>query len=47
MKSKKGRWAGNVALAGNACRLLVGSHKERGHKEVVDVGEGIVLKYIG
>jgi hypothetical protein len=41
IKSKKGRWAGNVVCMGakrEEYRILVGKPEERDHKEFLDVG---------
>jgi hypothetical protein len=49
IKSKKMRWAGNVARMGkrtNAYMILVGSQKEIGQQEVQNVGRWIILKWV-
>jgi hypothetical protein len=49
IKSRRMRWAGHVARIGekrNACRILVGSQKERGHWEDQDIGRWRILKWI-
>jgi hypothetical protein len=49
IKARRVRWAGHVARMGekrNAYRILVGSQKERDHREDQDVVRWTILKWI-
>jgi hypothetical protein len=49
MKSRRMRWAGHVARMEekrNACKIFVGSQKDRDHLEDQDVGGWTILKWI-
>jgi hypothetical protein len=49
IKSRRVRWAGNVALTGdirNADIILVGNLKEREHSEDISIDENIILEWI-
>jgi hypothetical protein len=49
IKSRRMRWAGHVGRMGekmNANRILVGKPEGRVHKDDLDVGERIMLKWI-
>jgi hypothetical protein len=49
IKSRRMRWAGNVAQIGekrNAYRILVGKPEGKNHYEDLDVGGSIILRWI-